>query len=95
MSRRIIGIFVCLALLPLAFAFNNPPAKKKGVQTIVIDPGHGGTSLGTQTPLGLVEKDLLVRDDPVGRMSGEPLAKDEPAKTSRPAAPSGCSSPTS
>ena len=39
-----------------------------------------------QKRVSLTEKDLLVRDDPVGRMSGEPLAKDEPAKTSRPAA---------
>jgi hypothetical protein len=39
-----------------------------------------------QKRVGLTEKDLLGRDDPVGRTSGEPLAKDEPAKTSRPAA---------
>lgn len=48
MSRRIISIVVCVALLPLAFAFKNPPAKKKGVQTIIIDPGHGGKDQGAK-----------------------------------------------
>ncbi|HEY9420585.1 MAG TPA: N-acetylmuramoyl-L-alanine amidase, partial [Thermoanaerobaculia bacterium] len=30
------------------------------VRKIVIDPGHGGESLGTRAPLGLVEKDLTL-----------------------------------
>jgi N-acetylmuramoyl-L-alanine amidase len=30
------------------------------VRKIVIDPGHGGTSVGTRAPLGLVEKDLTL-----------------------------------
>jgi N-acetylmuramoyl-L-alanine amidase len=48
MSRRIISILICVALLPLAFAFKKPQAKKKGVQTIIIDPGHGGKDQGAQ-----------------------------------------------
>jgi hypothetical protein len=39
-----------------------------------------------QKRVGLTEKDLLARDDTVGGTSAEPLAKDDPAKTSRPAA---------
>jgi N-acetylmuramoyl-L-alanine amidase len=30
------------------------------VRKIVLDPGHGGSSLGTRAPLGLVEKDLTL-----------------------------------
>jgi N-acetylmuramoyl-L-alanine amidase len=30
------------------------------VRKVAIDPGHGGDSLGTHTPLGLVEKDLTL-----------------------------------
>lgn len=48
MTRRIIGILVCVALLPLAFAFKNPPTQRKGVKTIVIDPGHGGKDQGAK-----------------------------------------------
>jgi len=48
MTRRIISIVICIALLPLAFAFKNPSVKKKGVQTIVIDPGHGGKDQGAK-----------------------------------------------
>lgn len=48
MNRRIISIVICVALLPLAFAFKNPPVQKKGVQTIVIDPGHGGKDQGAK-----------------------------------------------
>ena len=48
MTRRIISVLLCVALLPLAFAFKNPPVKKKGVQTIVIDPGHGGKDPGAK-----------------------------------------------
>lgn len=48
MNRRIIGIVICVALLPLTFAFKNSPVQKKGVQTIVIDPGHGGKDPGAK-----------------------------------------------
>jgi N-acetylmuramoyl-L-alanine amidase len=48
MTRRIIGLVVCVALLPLAFAFKNPPTQRKGVKTIVIDPGHGGKDQGAK-----------------------------------------------
>ena len=48
MSRRIIGVLIFVAVLPFAFAFKNAPLKKKGVQTIIIDPGHGGKDQGAK-----------------------------------------------
>jgi len=48
MTRRFIGFLLCVALLPLTFAFINAPLQKKGVQTIVIDPGHGGRDQGAK-----------------------------------------------
>ena len=38
----------------------DPAVFPLAVRRVAIDPGHGGTSLGTQTPLGLVEKDLTL-----------------------------------
>jgi N-acetylmuramoyl-L-alanine amidase len=57
MIRRIISIVLCVALLPLAFAFKNPTVQKKGVQTIVIDPGHGGKDQGAK---GLITTEAKV-----------------------------------
>ena len=57
MNRRIISILLCIALLPLAFAFKDPPVQKKGVQTIVIDPGHGGRDQGAK---GLITTEAKV-----------------------------------
>lgn len=49
MARRIVSILFCVALLPLTFAFKPAPAPvKKGVQTIIIDPGHGGRDQGAK-----------------------------------------------
>ncbi|HEX6170020.1 MAG TPA: N-acetylmuramoyl-L-alanine amidase [Chitinophagaceae bacterium] len=49
MSRRVISVLVFIAVLPFAFAFKNAPvAKRKGVQTIIIDPGHGGKDQGAR-----------------------------------------------
>ena len=48
MSRRIISVLIFIAVLPFAFAFKNAPLKKKGVQTIIIDPGHGGKDQGAK-----------------------------------------------
>ena len=48
MSRRIITVLIFIAVLPFAFAFKNAPLKKKGVQTIIIDPGHGGKDQGAK-----------------------------------------------
>ena len=49
MSRRIISFLLFIAVLPFAFAFKNAPvAKRKGVQTIIIDPGHGGKDQGAK-----------------------------------------------
>ncbi|HEX3166242.1 MAG TPA: N-acetylmuramoyl-L-alanine amidase [Chitinophagaceae bacterium] len=48
MSRRIITVLIFVAVLPFAFAFKNAPGKKKGVQTIIIDPGHGGKDQGAK-----------------------------------------------
>ncbi|HEU5164490.1 MAG TPA: N-acetylmuramoyl-L-alanine amidase [Chitinophagaceae bacterium] len=49
MTRRIISVLIFIGVLPFAFAFNNAPIdKKKGVQTIIIDPGHGGKDQGAK-----------------------------------------------
>src|SRR6187431_1655292 len=50
MRRRFVGILICVALLPLAFAFKSAPelVQRKGVQTIIIDPGHGGKDQGAK-----------------------------------------------
>jgi N-acetylmuramoyl-L-alanine amidase len=48
MSRRIITVLIFVSVLPFAFAFKNVPLKKKGVQTIIIDPGHGGKDQGAK-----------------------------------------------
>ena len=48
MTRRIITVLIFIAVLPFAFAFKNAPAQKKGVHTIIIDPGHGGKDQGAK-----------------------------------------------
>ena len=49
MSRRIITVLIFIAVLPFAFAFKDAPVvKRKGVQTIIIDPGHGGKDQGAK-----------------------------------------------
>ena len=44
----------------------NPDVLPLAVRTIALDPGHGGGSLGTHTPQGLMEKDLTL--DIAGRL---------------------------
>jgi len=48
--RQFAGILICIAALPLAFAFKTAPVpvQRKGVQTIIIDPGHGGKDQGAR-----------------------------------------------
>jgi len=48
MSRRIVSILIFIALIPLSFAFKKAPVQRKGVQTIIIDPGHGGRDPGAR-----------------------------------------------
>ena len=50
MTRRIASILFFIALIPLTFAFKKAPApvQRKGVQTIIIDPGHGGRDQGAR-----------------------------------------------
>jgi N-acetylmuramoyl-L-alanine amidase len=36
------------------------PGKAAGVQTIVVDAGHGGTEMGAKGPTGLLEKDVTL-----------------------------------
>ena len=49
MTRRIISVLIFIAILPFAFAFKDAPVvKRKGVQTIIIDPGHGGKDQGAK-----------------------------------------------
>jgi len=49
MSRRFISVLIFIAVLPFAFAFKSASVTtKKGVQTIIIDPGHGGKDQGAK-----------------------------------------------
>jgi len=49
MTRRIISVLIFITVLPFVFAFKNAPVvKRKGVQTIIIDPGHGGKDQGAK-----------------------------------------------
>ena len=48
MLRRIFTVLIFIAVLPFAFAFKIAPIQKKGVQTIIIDPGHGGKDQGAK-----------------------------------------------
>lgn len=78
MTRRIISIVICIALLPLAFAFKNPPAevpvKKKAVETIIIDPGHGGKDQGAK---GLVTTEAKICLD-IGLKLGKAIEEKYP-----------------
>jgi N-acetylmuramoyl-L-alanine amidase len=38
----------------------NPVAPRRGIQTVVIDPGHGGQDPGSIGPTGLQEKDVVL-----------------------------------
>ena len=58
MIRRSISVLILIAVLPFAFAFKKAPViKKKGVQTIIIDPGHGGKDQGAK---GLITTEAKV-----------------------------------
>ena len=48
--RQFAGILIFIVALPLAFAFKTAPVpvQRKGVQTIIIDPGHGGKDQGAK-----------------------------------------------
>lgn len=48
--RHFAGILICIIALPLAFAFKSAPVpvQRKGVKTIIIDPGHGGKDPGAR-----------------------------------------------
>ena len=48
--RHFAGILICIVALPLAFAFKTAPVpvQRKGVKTIIIDPGHGGRDPGAR-----------------------------------------------
>lgn len=48
MTRQLLATVFFIAFLPFVFSFTAPVAKKKGVQTIIIDPGHGGKDQGAR-----------------------------------------------
>lgn len=48
MTKRIFTIIFLAAILPIIISFTVPPTKKKAVQTIIIDPGHGGMDQGAK-----------------------------------------------
>ena len=48
MTKRFLIIFLITGFLPAIFSFNLPLIKKKAVQTIIVDPGHGGLDQGAK-----------------------------------------------
>jgi N-acetylmuramoyl-L-alanine amidase len=57
MSRRFLSMLLCIAVLPLPFAFKKAPVQRKGVETIIIDPGHGGKDQGAK---GLISTEAKI-----------------------------------
>src|SRR5688572_27613560 len=48
MTKRFLILALTSCFLPTFFSFNDPGKKKKAVQTIIIDPGHGGSDGGAK-----------------------------------------------
>lgn len=48
MLKQVLAFLVLFVLGPASFSFTPPVKKKKGVQTIIIDPGHGGKDQGAR-----------------------------------------------
>lgn len=48
MTKRTLILFFLITLIPFSFSFTTSPKKKKPVQTIIIDPGHGGKDGGAR-----------------------------------------------
>jgi N-acetylmuramoyl-L-alanine amidase len=57
MTRRTLIIVFLIAILPVSFSFTYLPKQKKGVQTIIIDPGHGGKDQGAR---GLISTEAKI-----------------------------------
>lgn len=48
MTKRFFILILFLSFLPVFFSFLSLPKKKKTVQTIIVDPGHGGGDQGAK-----------------------------------------------
>lgn len=48
MSRQVLAVVFFVTILPVTFSFIRPSGTRKGVQTIIIDPGHGGKDQGAK-----------------------------------------------
>lgn len=48
MLKRFLFLLFFIGFLPVIFSFAPDPVKKKPVQTIIIDPGHGGSDPGAR-----------------------------------------------
>ena len=48
MTKRFLVLALTCCFLPTFFSFTDPGKKKKAVQTIIIDPGHGGADGGAK-----------------------------------------------
>ena len=48
MTKRFFIAILFSGFLPAFFSFTPPPPKKKNIQTIIVDPGHGGMDQGAK-----------------------------------------------
>jgi len=48
MTKRFLILALTCCFLPTFFSFTDPGKKKKAIQTIIIDPGHGGADGGAK-----------------------------------------------
>src|SRR5688572_32407298 len=57
MLKRFLVLALSICFLPALFSFTDPGKKKKAVQTIIIDPGHGGADGGAR---GLISNESKI-----------------------------------
>jgi N-acetylmuramoyl-L-alanine amidase len=73
MTRRTLIIAFFIAVLPFTFSFTKP-VQKKGIKTIIIDPGHGGKDQGAKGAITTEAKICLA----VGMKLGKAIEENFP-----------------
>ena len=59
MLKRFVAIIFVLCLAPALFSFSEKPKVKMGIQTIIVDPGHGGIDIGARGAISTESKICL------------------------------------